>query len=111
MNDHRTALITGLRDMADFLHDNPNIPVARSDVGVLHFPARAQDAEMCAHVDHIAALLGTEIDQDDAAYGHYSTGVRFGPVEYGAVAVLAECRARHEALISYEGCVVPEGIS
>ncbi|MFI0425257.1 hypothetical protein [Spongiactinospora sp. 9N601] len=109
MNDHRTALISGLRDMADFLHDNPNIPVPRSDVSVLHFPAWAQDAEMCAHVDHIAALLGTEIDQEDAAYGHYSTGIRFGPVEYRAVAVLAERRARHEALLSYVDCVVPEG--
>ncbi|RBQ16937.1 hypothetical protein DP939_28185 [Spongiactinospora rosea] len=111
MNDHRTALISGLRDMADFLHDNPDIPVPRSDVSVLHFPARSEDAEMCAQVDHIAALLDSAIDQEDAAYGHYSTGIRFGPVEYRAVAVLAERRARHEALISYEGCVIPEETS
>lgn len=110
MNDnHRCALIAGLRALADFLDANPAVPVPHS-VNVLHFPPRATDAEICADVDRIAELLGTSIDLRERQYGHYAASICFGPVEYRAVAILAARRAEHEAHMSYEGCVQPDPI-
>ncbi|WP_405394673.1 hypothetical protein [Microbispora hainanensis] len=105
-DDHRAALIAGLRALADFLDANPAVPVPYS-VNVLHFPHRATDAEMCAEVDRIAELLGAPINQE---FGHYGASVRFGPVEYKAVAILAARRAEYEAHMSYEGCIQPDPI-
>ncbi|WP_432928174.1 hypothetical protein ACQPZZ_01405 [Microbispora sp. CA-135349] len=103
-DDHRSALIAGLRALADFLDANPAVPVPYS-VNVLHFPHRAPDAEMCAEVDHIAELLGTSIDPREREAGHYAASICFGPVEYRAVAILAARRAQYEAERSYEGCI------
>ncbi|MEV1200277.1 hypothetical protein [Microbispora rosea] len=105
-DNHRTTLIAGLRALADFLDANPAIPVPRS-VYALHFPHGATDAEMCAEVDHIAELLGAPTSQE---FGHYGAAVRFGPVEYKAVAILAARRAQYEADRSYEGCIQPDPI-
>ncbi|NJP26785.1 hypothetical protein FLW53_21845 [Microbispora sp. SCL1-1] len=105
-DDHRTALIVGLRALADFLDANPAVPVPLS-VNVLHFPHRATDTEMCAEVDHIAELLGASINQE---FGHYGASVYFGPVEYKAVAILSARRAQYEADRSYEGCIQPDPI-
>lgn len=108
-DDHRTALIAGLRALADFLDANPAIPVPHS-IDALHIPHHATDAEICAEVDHIAELLGTPISTRDRAYGHYAASIRFGPVEYRAVAILAARRAQYEADHSYDGCIQPDPI-
>ncbi|WP_169983535.1 hypothetical protein [Microbispora sp. H10836] len=105
-DDRRTALIAGLRALADFLDANPAVPVPRS-VYALHFPHGATDAEMCAEVDHIAELLGVRASQE---FGHYGAAVHFGPVEYKAVAILAARRAQYEADRSYEGCIQPDPV-
>ncbi|MFI6599126.1 hypothetical protein ACIBHX_22950 [Nonomuraea sp. NPDC050536] len=104
---NRTALITGLRDLATFLEANPELPVPHGAT-VHHFPRRADDTELCADVDQIAAQLGTAIDAEELPYGHYGTSIRFGPVEYKAVAILSAARAQYAADDSYRGCVDPE---
>ncbi|MCC5580525.1 hypothetical protein IMZ11_33395 [Microtetraspora sp. AC03309] len=106
-NDHRPRLVAGLRALADFLEANPEIPAPRN-VTVHHFPKRANDAEICAEVDAIAARLGSEIDPQEREHGHYSASINFGPVSYKAVAIVAATRARHEAESSYVGCVQPD---
>ncbi|MBE3010874.1 hypothetical protein IL992_16985 [Microbispora sp. NEAU-D428] len=106
--DHRTATISGLRALANFLEANPAVPVPRGSIRVSYFPKRASDAEMRAEIDHLTGLLGTAIESPSLPYGHYSTGLDFGPVRYEAIAILADARARHEALISYDGCVTPD---
>ncbi|GAB3159863.1 hypothetical protein [Microbispora hainanensis] len=106
--DHRKATITGLRALADFLDTNPDVPVPRTSISITYFPDRADDAGMRAEIDHIAELLGTEIDPGRLPYSHYRTGLDFGPVRYEALAVLAAARARHEAVTSYEDCIVPD---
>ncbi|MET8141359.1 hypothetical protein ABZU32_13720 [Sphaerisporangium sp. NPDC005288] len=63
---------------------------------------------MREEVDKIAAYLGSEIDPHGLPEGHYRTSIRFGPVEYCAVAVLTKGRARYSADISYAGCVIPD---
>ena len=110
MHDDRTALITGLLDMAAFLEANPEIPVSLSRVTIHAFPGNGSDAEMCSHVDKIAAYMGAEIDRDALAYGHYMTGLDFGPVRYEYTAILAAARARHDAEYTYRGCIKPNAI-
>jgi hypothetical protein len=81
----RQAIISGLRELADFLEENPEVPAPKyADVRV--FPPRASDAENQSEIDMIAALIGsgTEISH----FGrHYKTTRQFGPVGYHAVAI------------------------
>jgi hypothetical protein len=89
----RTDLITGLRDLADFLDTNPDVPTSNGSVEVFYFPSRSSDDQMCAEVDEIARYLGAEIDPANIPHGHYVTGISFGLASYRAVAILAEARA------------------
>ncbi|MFE3455255.1 hypothetical protein ACFXJ8_40700 [Nonomuraea sp. NPDC059194] len=101
MTDRRTAFVTGLRDLAAYFEANPDVPLPRHSITALYFPPKADDKAMRADIDHVAALLGTEIDPKDLQFGHYKTGLSFGPVRYEALAILADARARHEAANSY----------
>jgi hypothetical protein len=104
----RTTFIAGLRALADFLETNPAVPAPRRAIPIIYFPDRGTDDEMRADIDRIAVLLGTEIDPQFLPYGHYTTGLDFGPVRYEAVAILAHARALREAESSYIGCVTPD---
>ncbi|GGP18435.1 hypothetical protein LDL08_33135 [Nonomuraea glycinis] len=106
MTDDRTALVHGLIQMAVFLQANHEVP-APHGVTVHHFIPRADDDQMRAQIDHLAALLGSDID---AGGGHYGTSRLFGPVEYRAVAILADARATYAAQDSYRGCVTPDTV-
>lgn len=103
--DPRAALIDGLRDLSAFLKANPGVPAPFS-VTVHHFPD-GTDAEIRAEIDGIAELLGADVDPGDVGYDHYRTGLAFGPVQYSAVGILAHSRARHDAEMSYTGCIAP----
>ena len=104
--DSRAALIDGLLDLAAFLEANPGVPAPFS-VTAHHFPDGSDD-EIRAEIDGIAELLGIDVDPGDVGYGHYGTGLGFGPVQYSAVGILAHARARHHAEMSYAGCVDPD---
>ena len=108
--DPRADLIAGLRDMADFLETNPDIPTPDS-LPVLHyFPDGETDADKRDGVDKIAAYLGSSIDFGSVKYGHYVTGIAFGPVRYQAVAITTEARARYDAFNTYAYSVTPDPI-
>ncbi|MEV0971387.1 hypothetical protein [Microtetraspora glauca] len=107
----RMAIVAGLRALADFLEATPAIPAPDFPISIRCFPKRGSDAEIRAEIDHIAELLGTEIDPDDLPFGHYKTGLDFGPVRFEAAAVLAGARARYAAESSYFGCVQPDPIN
>ena len=83
----RAALITGLRDLAEFLGQNPQVPAVCHRRYGLVFPPEASDAEMFAEIDRGAALLGTTASDADSPAGHYSAVRDFGPVQYRAVAI------------------------
>ncbi|GII67367.1 hypothetical protein Skr01_74520 [Sphaerisporangium krabiense] len=108
MTYDRTAYISGLRDLADFLDTNPGFPTPCQAVTAYYMPERATDDQMREEVDKIAAYLGSEVDPNGIPGGHYRTSIRFGPVEYRAAAVLAKVRARFTAETSYAGCVIPD---
>jgi hypothetical protein len=105
MNNDRDALIAGLIALAGFLKANPEVPTSVAPVIIRGFPANGTDEQMCAEVDKVAALLGTEIDPDHLPHGHYMTGIAFGPVTYEFTAILAAARARHAAVDSYRDCI------
>jgi hypothetical protein len=83
--DERGRLIAGIRALAAFLQDHPDVPAPRwADVYV--FPPRGTDEQMHAEIDQIAARIGTVVT-DDADHGHYAASRHFGPVQYRAVAI------------------------
>ena len=85
-DEERVRLIAGLRDLANFLDQNPEVPVPwRADV--LVFPTEASDAEMFAEIDAIAELIGSAANDADSPRGHNSAVRDFGPVHYRAVAI------------------------
>ena len=86
-DDERDRLIGGLRALAQFLQDRPDIPAPRW-AGVLVFPPDGPDKGQRAEIDVIASRIGTETDE--SARGHYSCSINFGPVEYRAVAIPAD---------------------
>jgi hypothetical protein len=82
----RERLSAGLRELADFLGQNPDVP-APLHADVLVFPADGSNAEMFAEIDMIAQQAGTTASGADGPAGHYSAVRRFGPVHYRAVAI------------------------
>jgi hypothetical protein len=80
----RTALISGLRALADYLESNPEVP-APIYATVHTFPTDGDWAAMRAAIDAIAAPLG--VIPHLTGGGHYVATRSFGPVEYRAVAI------------------------
>ena len=83
-DDERDRLIGGLRALAQFLQDHPDIPAPRW-TDVLVFPPDGSDEQQRAEIDVIASRIGTETRE--SARGHYSCSISFGPVKYRAVAI------------------------
>lgn len=81
----RQAFIAGLRSLADFMTNNPDVPAPLFHY-VLVFPSSGTKAEKRAEIDKIASRIGSGTESS-ARYGHYSTSRHFGPVEYKAVAI------------------------
>ena len=81
----RTALISGLRALADYLESNPEIPVS-SSARVYAFPAKTGVVEMRAEIDAIAARLGATA-YESSYRRHYVASCWFEAVEYIAVAI------------------------
>ncbi len=102
----RPDLISGLRALADLLESCPEIPAPYA-IDVLVFPPDGSDEDICAEIDRIAALLGTEINDRTAGYGHYTASRTFGRVQYRAVAIPSRTRAYYDAQNSYAGNVIP----
>jgi hypothetical protein len=84
----RQALISGLRELADFLESNPEVPAPKY-ADVLVFPPHASDAENRSEIDVIASRIGSGI-RHYPGYRHYVTSRKFGPVGYRAVAIPAD---------------------
>ena len=102
----RRDLITGLRALADFLDDSPQIP-APYCVDVLVFPPDVPGQDGRAEIDRIAELTGARIDDRTTGYGHYTASRVFGPVEYRAVFIPPGTRARRDARGWDSGDIIP----
>jgi hypothetical protein len=84
IDDERDRLISGLRALAQFLQDHPDIPAPRW-IDVLVFPPDGPDEQRRAEIDVIASRIGTGTDKSTS--GHYSCSISFGHVQYRAVAI------------------------
>jgi len=89
--DERGSLIAGLRALAGFLEEHPDIPAPRW-TDVLVFPPDSSDAEAQSEVAAIAALIGAAVSDETASGGHYTTSRSFGPLHYRAVAIPLRAR-------------------
>lgn len=85
-SEERGRLIAGLRQLADFLDQNPDVPAPRY-AEVIVFPSRGSNAAMFAEIDVIAQRIGAPATSVDSPAGHYSTCLDFGAVRYRAVAI------------------------
>lgn len=85
-SDERSSLIAGLRKLAEFLDQNPQIPAPRR-TDLLVFPPTGSDTEMFAEIDAIAERIAATASDADSPAGHYSAVRDFGPVQYRAVAI------------------------
>lgn len=90
-DEERIRIIAGLRDLAEFLDQNPQVPAPRY-ADMLVFPSTGSDAEMFAEIDVIAEQIGVTPSADEPT-GHYHAVRYFGPVQYRAVAIP---NARHD---------------
>ncbi|MEV4835441.1 hypothetical protein AB0K05_13020 [Nonomuraea sp. NPDC049486] len=100
----RAEFIAGLRRLAQFLADNPKIPVPTYGQTVsVH--ACGSDDEQRATVDAVAGLLGVPVSDGS----HYIAERDFGPIAYRAVAVFEDRRQAWDALMSYDGMVTAGG--
>lgn len=81
----RSAFISGLRDVADFLEANPDVP-APLDTVIFVFPKLTDsDQERREEVDVIASRIHTQAHY--TTVGHYTASRFFGPVEYRAISI------------------------
>jgi hypothetical protein len=104
---HRAKVVGGLRQLADWLDDHPDLPVAPFGWEVNVYPHQDDPAASRAEVDRIAATLGTQVADDTGQGGHYRAQRIFGLISYGAVHIPARNIATYDALMSYRGCVTP----
>jgi len=81
----RQAVISGLRELAGFLEENPEVP-APGIIDVLIFPPRNSDAKNRSEIDVIASRIGS-VAAFSYSHRHYVTSRWFGAVEYRAVAI------------------------
>lgn len=104
-NDRRQAVIDGLRELADFLAEHPDVPVGTN--AIVDFFPRGTDEEGRAEIDRIAAVLGVTPTANDEGT-HYQALRRFGSVTYKAIAITADSMRRWYAERSYSGAVQPD---
>jgi hypothetical protein len=93
-SEERDRLIAGLRELAEFLDRNPQVP-APCHTDLLVFPANGTDAEMFAAIDAIAEQVGVTAAGNDNPAGHYIAYRDFGPVQYRAVAIPEAARGQN----------------
>jgi hypothetical protein len=94
-SEERDRLIAGLRELAEFLDQNPQVPAPRS-ADLLVFPPNGTDAEMFAEIDAIAGHIGALASDADSPRGHYSAVREFGSVQYRTVAIPNRARDHSE---------------
>ncbi|MFC5822290.1 hypothetical protein [Nonomuraea insulae] len=98
----RCEFIAGLRHLAQFLADNPKVPVPTIGENITLFPEGSDD-EQRATVDRVADLLGVPASGGT----HYKTVRDFGPITYEVLAITEERMREVEAAATYYGAVTP----
>jgi hypothetical protein len=104
----RADIISGLRQLADYLDTQPQIPVAPYGWDLLISTHTSDDSGGKAEIDRIAALLGVPVHDETDAGGHYNATRAFGPISYVAFHIPARHKAADRAYMTYADCVTPD---
>lgn len=104
----RHQTITGLRALADFLENNPAVPVDEYGQTFTLFTRDDTDAHARAEVDRVAGLLGVAVTDRTAHGGHYKAARTFGRITYRIVHIPARAMAEHDARNSYHDNITPD---
>lgn len=104
-NNDRTEMVAGLRALADFLEQHPDLPLP------YHIDATpylcGSDEDDRAAVDLAAGILGVQAYVKTFGQ-HYEAVCHFGgKVQYRALAIPAATMAKHHAGQSYSDVVQP----
>jgi hypothetical protein len=98
----RAQTIVGLRQLADYLEDHPDLPVKEYGFDLTIYPEPDTDAAGRAEVDRIADLLGVTPVDNTPMGGHYIASKAFGRISYRAVYISSRAWAKYNARNSYE---------
>ena len=104
----RTQVISGLRQLADYLDNHPDVPVCEFGWDILTFPREDTEVAGRAEVDRVAAILGVHPDDEIADHGHYTARNTFARITYEIIHITDRRRAAHQALMSYADAVTPD---
>lgn len=103
METRREDVITGLRELAQFLEDHPDMPIPYIPE-FSHCVMATDDAAGVAEVEQIAAALGVGIGSGS----HPNACREFAGLKYRAFYVFHEDVCAWDALTSYSGSVQPD---
>lgn len=103
----RQAVIDGLRDLATFLEEHPDVPVPPYSTTTILYHTDGTDEEQRAEVDRVASILDVT-PTANAEDTHYKAERSFGPLAYEALAIRAAWMRRFAAANSYYGVVQPD---
>jgi hypothetical protein len=101
----RAGFIASLRMLADFLEDNPAVPVPTYGTTISLYADACEDGGK-AQVDRIARFLNAAVTDDTRDAGHYVALRRFGDLTYEARSIPAAYSAMRDAQTSYEKCII-----
>jgi hypothetical protein len=104
----RTQTIVGLRQLADYLEEHPDLPVKEYGFDLTIYPEADTDAGGRAEVDRIADILGVVPVDNTPMGGHYIASKAFGRISYRAVHIPSRAWARYIARKSYEHNIGPD---
>jgi hypothetical protein len=85
----RGQVISGLRQLADYLDHHPAVPVHESGWDLLVFACPDTEETGRAEVDQIASVLGVQAALDAAGGSHYTATKAFGRITYHFVHISA----------------------
>lgn len=102
----RTQVISGLRQLADFLEAHPSVPVATYGYTLHQFTDRHREDARLAQVNAIADLLGVPVTDETDRGGHLYASRTFGRITYEVCHVPQRNREDFRARSSYENNII-----
>jgi hypothetical protein len=103
----RAQSILGLRKLADYLENHPDLPVKEYGFDLTVYAEADTDAAGRAEIDRIADILGVTPVDNTPVGGHYIAVKTFGRIAYRAVFIPPRACERYNAENSYRGNIVP----
>ncbi len=102
----RTEIVGALRQLADWLDANPEVPVNPWGWDLMVFPAGpGDDIAGQAEISRVAALMAVTAASTDSDKTDWIALRRFGPITYQAIYITSRRMRSHQTLMSYSGDV------